>query len=87
MFGEQFADHMFTAEWNEEKGWGTPEIKPLENLSLHPGASVLHYGIEVQRVMQYTLSDVCDVVAMRNGVFQSISCVVSNGVLCVHTAL
>ena len=47
VFGEQFADHMLTVEWREEKGWGPPEIKPLENLSLHPGASVLHYGIEV----------------------------------------
>ena len=48
VFGEQFADHMLTVEWHEEKGWGAPEIKPLENLSLHPGASALHYGIEVR---------------------------------------
>lgn len=47
VFGEQFADHMLTAEWHAEKGWSAPEIKPLENLSLHPGASVLHYGIEL----------------------------------------
>ena len=38
---------MLTAEWNEGQGWDDPKIGPIENLSLHPGASVFHYSIEV----------------------------------------
>ena len=59
VFGEQFSDHMLTAEWHEEKGWSAPEIKPLENLSLHPGASVFHYGIEVCESRWYTQCHIC----------------------------
>lgn len=29
-FGHTFTDHMLTIPWNEQKGWGTPEIKPCE---------------------------------------------------------
>ena len=46
-FGTQFTDHMFKIEWNEKEGWSTPHIQPFENLSLHPGAKVLHYAQEV----------------------------------------
>ncbi|XP_067875977.1 branched-chain-amino-acid aminotransferase, cytosolic-like isoform X2 [Heterodontus francisci] len=46
VFGKSFSDHMLTVEWNAEKGWDKPHIKPLQNLSLHPASSVLHYSIE-----------------------------------------
>ena len=38
---------MFQVEWDVEKGWGTPRICQLHNLSLHPAAKVLHYAQEV----------------------------------------
>ncbi|XP_078093601.1 branched-chain-amino-acid aminotransferase, mitochondrial isoform X1 [Mustelus asterias] len=47
VFGKSFSDHMLTIEWNAEKGWDKPHIKPLQNLSLHPASSVLHYSIEL----------------------------------------
>lgn len=48
VFGRVFTDHMLTAEWNDETGWDAPKIGPLENFSMHPGASVFHYSIEVE---------------------------------------
>ncbi|KAJ5571088.1 hypothetical protein N7535_004748 [Penicillium sp. DV-2018c] len=39
-------DHMVTVRWTDVKGWETPEIKPYQNLSIPPTASVLHYATE-----------------------------------------
>nr|XP_012788832.1 unnamed protein product [Sorex araneus] len=47
VFGTVFTDHMLTVEWSLEFGWEKPHIKPLQNLSLHPGSSVLHYAVEL----------------------------------------
>ena len=38
---------MFTMDYDEGQGWHDAEIVPLENLSIHPGAAVFHYGAEV----------------------------------------
>jgi branched-chain amino acid aminotransferase len=46
-FGTLFADHMFTQSFQAGQGWHGAEIKPLENLSLHPAAAVLHYSQEI----------------------------------------
>ncbi|GMK59656.1 hypothetical protein CspeluHIS016_0802620 [Cutaneotrichosporon spelunceum] len=43
-FGHTFTDHMLTIPWNENKGWGTPEIKPYQPLCLDPSATVFHYA-------------------------------------------
>jgi branched-chain amino acid aminotransferase len=40
-------DFRITANWNQDKGWDAPEIRPYENLSLAPCTVVFHYGIEV----------------------------------------
>lgn len=37
---------MLSIEWTEAEGWGVPEIKPYQNLSLDPSAAVLHYAFE-----------------------------------------
>lgn len=42
----QCTDHMVTANWHIETGWGAPELRPYGNLSLPPTASVLHYATE-----------------------------------------
>uniref|UniRef100_A0A3Q2QCN8 Branched-chain-amino-acid aminotransferase n=1 Tax=Fundulus heteroclitus TaxID=8078 RepID=A0A3Q2QCN8_FUNHE len=46
-FGKQFSDHMLTISWCEKDGWDAPQIKPFQNLSLHPACSALHYSIEL----------------------------------------
>uniref|UniRef100_A0A286XRD2 Branched-chain-amino-acid aminotransferase n=2 Tax=Cavia porcellus TaxID=10141 RepID=A0A286XRD2_CAVPO len=47
VFGTVFTDHMLMVEWSSEFGWDKPHIKPFQNLSLHPGSSVLHYAVEL----------------------------------------
>ncbi|WKY16215.1 hypothetical protein Q1695_001140 [Nippostrongylus brasiliensis] len=46
-FGHHYADHMAFADWSERDGWTHPQITPLRNLSIHPGAKVLHYATEL----------------------------------------
>ncbi len=43
-FGTVFTDHMFVADFQEEKGWYDPRIEPYAPLSLEPAAAVLHYA-------------------------------------------
>ncbi|NWW41455.1 BCAT1 protein, partial [Panurus biarmicus] len=47
VFGTVFTDNMLTIEWSLASGWEKPCIKPLENLSLHPASSALHYAVEL----------------------------------------
>jgi len=42
-FGQEFADHMFVAYYNDGK-WETPKIVPYGDLSLSPTTSAIHYG-------------------------------------------
>ena len=44
VFGRQFTRHMLSVEWDADRGWGPPRIKPLRPLQLHPAAKVLHYA-------------------------------------------
>lgn len=46
-FGAVFSDHMFTQSYDAGRGWHDPKIGAFHNLTLHPAASVLHYGQEV----------------------------------------
>ncbi|MGH7357772.1 MAG: aminotransferase class IV, partial [Candidatus Rokuibacteriota bacterium] len=43
-FGTVFTDHMFVADFQEEKGWYDPRIEPYAPLGLEPAAAVLHYA-------------------------------------------
>jgi branched-chain amino acid aminotransferase len=43
-FGTVFTDHMFVANFEEEKGWYDPRIEPYAPLPLDPATAVLHYG-------------------------------------------
>lgn len=47
VFGKHFSDHMLVINWDEAHGWERPQIKPFQNLSLHPASSALHYSIEL----------------------------------------
>jgi branched-chain amino acid aminotransferase len=43
-FGQIFTDHMFVADFQDEKGWYDPRIEPYGPLHLDPAAAVLHYS-------------------------------------------
>jgi branched-chain amino acid aminotransferase len=43
-FGQVFTDHMFVADFQDEKGWYDPRIEPYGPLALDPAAAVLHYS-------------------------------------------
>ena len=43
-FGNVFTDHMFVADFQQEKGWYDPRVVPYGPLSLDPAAAVLHYA-------------------------------------------
>jgi branched-chain amino acid aminotransferase len=43
-FGTVFTDHMFIADFQEEKGWYDPRVEPYGPLSLDPATAVLHYA-------------------------------------------
>lgn len=46
VFGRTFSDHMFVMDYKDGK-WQTPTIKPFQNMSMSPAASVIHYGQSV----------------------------------------
>lgn len=46
-FGKIFSDHMFMADHSRDEGWHDARIVPFGNLTLHPAATVFHYGAEI----------------------------------------
>ncbi len=46
-FGRIFADLMFTARHDQERGWHDAEIAAFQNFSISPSAKVFHYGLEI----------------------------------------
>ncbi len=55
-FGKVFSDHMFIADYINGK-WQNFEIKPVENLSLHPSNLALHYGQSIFEGMKACVTD------------------------------
>jgi len=43
-FGTVFTDHMFLANFEEEKGWHDPRVEPYAPIPMDPAAAVLHYA-------------------------------------------
>jgi branched-chain amino acid aminotransferase len=43
-FGTVFTDHMFVANFQEEKGWYDPRVEPYGPFPMDPAAAVLHYA-------------------------------------------
>ncbi|RLA49262.1 MAG: branched chain amino acid aminotransferase [Gammaproteobacteria bacterium] len=43
-FGNTFSDHMFTQQYDVDTGWHHAAVQPFHDFTLHPAASVLHYG-------------------------------------------
>ena len=46
-FGKIFSDHMFMTDYSRDEGWHDARIVPFGNLTLHPAATVFHYGAEI----------------------------------------
>ena len=46
-FGVTFSDHMFTQEFDQDKGWHNALISPYHSLVLEPSAAVFHYSQEI----------------------------------------
>jgi len=46
-FGVTFSDHMFTQEFDQDKGWHDALISPYHSLVLEPSAAVFHYSQEI----------------------------------------
>lgn len=44
VFGRNFTDHMFVADYDEGKGWHSHRIVPYSPVTLDPASIVLHYG-------------------------------------------
>jgi len=66
-FGDIFTDHMLTMRYAPaEGGWQPPEIKPFENLVLHPAAMMLHYGQQVfEGLKAFVSPDLKDIFLFR----------------------
>src|SRR3990167_1223030 len=43
-FGQIFTDHMFVANFQEEKGWYDPRVEPYAPIPLDPAGAALHYA-------------------------------------------
>jgi len=57
-FGKLFTDHMFIMDYTVGKGWYDARIVPFGNMSLHPAATVFHYGAEIfEGLKAYRTSD------------------------------
>jgi len=52
-FGKIFTDHMYEAHYDNGE-WGEFAIKPLDNLSVHPGNLAWHYGQSIFEGMKAT---------------------------------
>jgi branched-chain amino acid aminotransferase len=46
-FGTVFTDHMLLADYEPERGWYSPRIRPYGALLLDPATAALHYGQSV----------------------------------------
>ena len=55
-FGKVFSDHMFIADYIDGE-WCNLEIKPIENLSLHPSNLALHYGQSIFEGMKASMKN------------------------------
>lgn len=55
-FGKVFSDHMFEMDYVDGK-WQKGKIRPFQNLSLNPAASVIHYGQSIFEGMKAFYSE------------------------------
>ncbi len=46
-FGHYYVDHVAKATWTPEQGWHDYEMAPVNDISMHPSAAVLHYAQEI----------------------------------------
>ncbi len=56
-FGRYFTDHMFTVDFETERGWFDLRVTPYAPILMDPGASVLHYGQALFEGMKAYMGD------------------------------
>jgi branched-chain amino acid aminotransferase len=58
-FGKYFTDHVFEMDYSKGEEWHNATIKPLEDLSMHPGTMFMHYGQAIFEGLKayYTVND------------------------------
>ncbi|OQS05329.1 branched-chain-amino-acid aminotransferase [Thraustotheca clavata] len=56
-FGTTFSDHMLEIDWDAEKGWGKPLIRPYGPLNIDPASSSLHYALQCFEGMKAYIND------------------------------
>lgn len=57
-FGQNFTDHMFIMDYNENEGWVNPRIEPYGPFEISPAAAVFHYAQETfEGLKAYKSSD------------------------------
>ncbi|KAL8442182.1 hypothetical protein Emed_007380 [Eimeria media] len=44
-FASRYSDLMCEVDWDDQRGWSPPRIRPLSEVSVHPGITGLHYSI------------------------------------------
>jgi len=64
-FGQHFSDHWFSCKFSEQKGWHGFQIEPYGTISLHPAASVFHYGQALFEGMKSFRQQSGDIVLFR----------------------
>jgi len=64
-FGQVFTTHMFEMDYNAEKGWHNPVIRPVQKLSMHPATTFIHYGQAIFEGLKAFKNDEGDVVMFR----------------------
>lgn len=65
MFGQFFTDHFLEVDWDAQNGWHAPFVHPMQPLQLHPGASALHYGLEIFEGLKAFHADSGDIILFR----------------------
>ncbi|KAL8275594.1 hypothetical protein Esti_000545 [Eimeria stiedai] len=44
-FASCYSDLMCEVDWDDQRGWSSPRIRPLSEVPVHPGITGLHYSI------------------------------------------
>jgi branched-chain amino acid aminotransferase len=64
LFGKNFSDHMFVADYKDGK-WTNLKITPFEPLTLSPGNSALHYGQSIFEGLKAYINDKGEALVFR----------------------
>lgn len=64
-FGTVFTDHMFSMDYNLQKGWHDPRIEPYAPIQTDPSTMVFHYGQAIFEGLKAFHTDTGDIQLFR----------------------